>query len=45
VLGWKATRSLHDIVATAWNWTQQRLAAEGIGTYALAHHQGMSAYR
>ena len=42
VLGWKATRSLHDIVATAWNWTQQ-LAAEGIGSFALARNQDMSA--
>lgn len=27
LLGWKATRGLQDIVATAWNWTERRAAA------------------
>jgi len=43
VLGWAATRSLHDMVATAWNWTQQQVAGEGLGTYTLAHNPGKSA--
>lgn len=24
LLGWRTTRNLHDIIATAWNWTQRR---------------------
>lgn len=28
LLGWKATRGLHEIVATAWNWMQQQHASK-----------------
>jgi len=27
LLGWKATRGLHEVVATAWNWMEQRRVA------------------
>ncbi len=27
LLGWRATRNLHDTIATAWNWTQRSVNA------------------